>query len=451
MNFIKKGQILWLLVLFLLWGMAIHFSEYAKNNDDRFRIHYQDKTIVQKDFITALNYEKIRLGYDIPIRLINYYENESVTTLDMDEDASVTVTETYTNMLQVIPFPLIAGELLSSGDIDGCLIDKESAFHLFGTSQATGNKIQWKGRNYIVRGVTDTKERLMLVYEPNTNQKYQYIEMINKREQTTPELNNKLHKNYAEYFLMMYDFGKPICIIDGYKISTFMSNLCKLPAILILLLFVLIKCRRWYFSWKSKYSNLPKEDNLYWFRYKLRSYGYLLAIVVYIIIGGLSLLLISGIHLRMIKEDFPNGWSNMKSYWYGINNTLDNIHQLNNIRLFFQENELRNHIYLCILCIAITLVILIYCLLIRKRSICYSEHFHKFNKFLEMIFAKIIFLQAILIILIILMSYVILYCFNYDFHAPAYYLYLLSSYFVLEAIEKIIYNRLSSRSTIKAL
>lgn len=46
------------------------------------------------------------------------------------------------------------------GDGQGCLIDEETAWKLFGDTQVTGKEISYEGENYVIRGVIKNSERM---------------------------------------------------------------------------------------------------------------------------------------------------------------------------------------------------------------------------------------------------------------------------------------------------
>lgn len=59
---------------------------------------------------------------------------------------------------------LINSSMLFEDDMEGCLIDEDTAYKLFGSIHEVGKNIEYKGRNIVVRGIhKETKANVVII------------------------------------------------------------------------------------------------------------------------------------------------------------------------------------------------------------------------------------------------------------------------------------------------
>ncbi len=83
-------------------------------------------------------------------------------------NAKPRVVRVYGDMRQVAPMELISGTIPAEDDETGCLLDANSAQALFHSTDAIGAKVSLDEKQYTVRGVIKTYERVIMLRDDRT-------------------------------------------------------------------------------------------------------------------------------------------------------------------------------------------------------------------------------------------------------------------------------------------
>ncbi len=413
-------QLIILVTFLLFWGIGIFYAEYIAEHNQFYSIYYPDKNINQKDIMSKIKPSGVKL------RFINYLEQETITSTVSGEDSRVTVIEAFSNMEQLKPFELLYGEELYTDDNLGCVLDKESAFRVFGTMRAVGNKLNWNGHEYIVRGVADSEDSFLLVYEPDAMHSYQNIEILFGKEAGADNIINRIKSNKAAEFSEAYIDKAPEVIVDRKLIGGFLKLLCLLPAYFFILWFIAAKGIRWYRKWKVIFLTCKKPDRMYQNRFKVKALGYLLLFIAAYLLSIFLLLWTLNMNQKVPMELVPNGWSNFKSYLYGLKEMTGSITCLGNERLFFDDLLIRTYAFRCIICVGITIIAMLLWFAARRRTL-FSIKPH---------FTTPIFVTIIIFALVIILDL----C-GLEISLPRYYWFLLPCLMALEELDICIYKR----------
>lgn len=272
--------------------------------------------------LNGISQGEVGIGYDVPVITVNameeaikeygapldYFlweecEKEEVKSLSIGITEQLSVMEGYGETSLFLPMEFLSGSILQKGDNKGCLIDKNTAFALFGTTNATGNTVMWKEDEYIVRGVIDTVEEFMLVENKDLLKSYSNVEIkfIERKENCSAAqlANNFLSENSLSGEGRVMDYG---------LIITWGRVLCLLPALLFSVHFILSRL------------HLP------------RLAGVMLGL------GAIfSILLIFQIPLSIPDDFIPNQWSDFSFYEEKFKEITNHIRQGNYSRSMYKE------------------------------------------------------------------------------------------------------------------
>lgn len=140
--------------------------------------------------------------------------------------AALRVITVLGDMRQVAPMTLVSGSFPLDSDMDGCLLDIESAQALFHSVNVEGASLSLDGRRYAVRGVVEGGEPMMLV-RGDGETRYENLELI------VPDL--AAGGADAEAFLYRHALTSDYVIVQSGLYVRILRGLLFLPAALLLL------------------------------------------------------------------------------------------------------------------------------------------------------------------------------------------------------------------------
>lgn len=168
-------------------------------------------------------------------------------------------------------------------DREGCVLDSVSAVKLFGTEEAEGRWLRFRGKEYQVRRVLPWKQRLLLISPEDSSDSYNRV-FVKRRD---PEMGKT-----PEQFLMGYGLSGTV-VEGGFLRGTALTALLLFPAAV------------GWFLWKTA----RKEQKIYSFRqwdYWIWTGALLL------LVGTVGMILWNTI--RVPGDWIPSRWSDF-SFW----------------------------------------------------------------------------------------------------------------------------------------
>lgn len=202
----------------------------------------------------------------------------------IQKQAKAKVYKVCGNIAQVLPLTMKYGGYTFQEDRDGCVISSGLAWNLFGAQEVVGNMILYNEKEYQVRGVVDSQESILALYQANKEEMMPYVEI---------GCTDILSVVQIEEIKSSLGIWGEEYIFDG-------SFYCSVARILISLPFWMIffMMSRYFFAWCKVYGG--KYTNLYK------------------IMGTLLILTCTAIGVRnsiVFTRDFvPTQWSDF-SFW----------------------------------------------------------------------------------------------------------------------------------------
>lgn len=129
----------------------------------------------QLEYILSEDSGEIRQA--IP-EIVLFGQEEGITAENKSVGRSTSVIriEAAGVMHLIMPGSLMAGSFVTDSDDSGCVISRKAAEELFGTWECVGESLVMEGKDYIVRGVLNEKEKLCMV-QGEEGKGYPYIRL----------------------------------------------------------------------------------------------------------------------------------------------------------------------------------------------------------------------------------------------------------------------------------
>lgn len=107
-------------------------------------------------------------------------ENTVLTDGELGRRATALFIKVWGAMEDVLPAEMIAGSFCMPEDEKGCVLDEETAYQLFGTAKAVGNRVFIEGKTFIIRGVAKISTPVVMILEKGRKAEFKYLEIRNK-------------------------------------------------------------------------------------------------------------------------------------------------------------------------------------------------------------------------------------------------------------------------------
>lgn len=167
-----------------------------------------------------------------------------VTDAGGDRSVSASVLELFGDAARVWPVAFRVGGYPIRGDGVGCAVDRSVAEALWGSADAVGNELKLNGTTYVVRGVFEGVDGLILTQEEAGSAEAFSQLLLSFPEGTT--------KDGAESWLATHDAGGGV-LLDLPLLSWLWSLLALLPALTLALGLLLRLVRR---GWSLRHTPL---------------------------------------------------------------------------------------------------------------------------------------------------------------------------------------------------
>lgn len=290
-----KGKVVFILLAAITAVFSINTIKDASELKDMFSmvsVRFAEEGVTEKVLNEAMNSEseKKELRH-MEVTAWKRIAEAEINNTDLRRTRTVSIILTGGNMAQTIPMALIHGNYVYTGDIKGCVIDKDTAYSLFGTEQAVSNIVTYNKKNYIIRGIVKTDERVLLIQGENERIAYNNLEFIYSDKERGEALTRE--------FLLLNGLSNYV-LIDGYFFGRLIHSLLTLP-VWIFLLFAGHRIFIYYRGFKSSLN--------------MKTYLLCGCILVLTVTGyGLLLYQFTGNPLYIPEKLVPTKWSDF-DYW----------------------------------------------------------------------------------------------------------------------------------------
>ncbi len=333
--------------LFLAFSvLCMYYLQYTQNNLGTVSVRYDKASISPKQ----IEHIKSRMKKDHKtglqgITLWNRMNKETIANKITELPVNVNVIEVYGDMSRILPMNFLSGNYVYEDDKKGCVLDAETSFKLFGTTNAVNNTVIWKDKKYTVRGVAAAKDTMMLVQSVDRNSHY-----TNAEAYYPAKCAWKIADNQGKQFSdLLHDNGlpQPDAVIDGVLNLWILHIICKLPLWIVTFYgaILLVKC-----TYKMRYTRIL---------FVLSGIGTLLILSVMLHVTGFS------IHLP--SQFIPTKWSDFNFYidkYHQLKNNIQNNNNITPMPLDILRDSIRAKC--CLLSAANILILILFYLQIRN-------------------------------------------------------------------------------------
>lgn len=226
-----RGRIVFFLLAAITAAFSINTIKDASELKDMFSmvsVRFAEEGVTEKALNEAMmsNSEKPELR-DMEATAWKRIAEAEINNTDLRRSRTVSIITTGGNMAQTIPMTLLQGNYVYPGDKKGCVIDKDTAYSLFGTEHAVSSIVNYNKKNYVIRGIVKTDERVFLIQGENERIAYNNLEFIYSDKERGEALTRE--------FLLLNGMDNYV-MIDGYFFGRLIHSLLTLPVWLFLLL-----------------------------------------------------------------------------------------------------------------------------------------------------------------------------------------------------------------------
>lgn len=233
MNSIIKGRAALLLLfalIYALWGTALYYSRCIEEDYRAVSIRIEEGTVEGRTL--AYMAEQEMEGEKKGLKGITAWNRKERQLIEVGilssgivvypQERKLSLIEVSGDMERAYPIYIAGGYIPAADDLQGCLIDEDTAYGLFGTMDAMGNSVSYDGESYLVRGILHTREAVCLIVRELEKMDYANLELTFAAESSGGQ--------QAEELLRRYGISGSYTLIDGYLISRGLSLAALLPA-----------------------------------------------------------------------------------------------------------------------------------------------------------------------------------------------------------------------------
>ena len=273
----KVKQIIKIIIMFSLimcWAISLGYSNNIRSDRKVINFYFENDEVTTRKIgeLKKLREDLVFAGW---------VEEEMQTIINPDLNRNVENLKIL--FIKGRSSLLINSSMLFEDDMEGCLIDEDTAYKLFGSIYAVGKNIEYNGRNLVVRGIhKETKANVVM--QPLDKD----IIILDGITMDAKDLN----LNEIDEFKMQSGF-KEFAIGGGvyYSIAKFASLLFPIVALILILIRVIVQA--------IKISQKP------------------VFLAIYIIISLaiiFSFFKITNINIKISLDLIPNKWSDF-DFW----------------------------------------------------------------------------------------------------------------------------------------
>lgn len=215
----QRKAIIFKIILFILSAIVMVICLYT--------LHNKAKLYEKTDAVGVLTlYDEKEITFD---KLEQMQEEYIIGGYQIVEEQQISLagsTNAVETNLIIVNFPVM--RLLSSTnqlhdeDIDGCIVSSHTMYDLFGTADSIGQCLTLYGREYLVRGILDTEESMVMIQY----NKEALADKVKSLDGIVIDTSEEMYRNqFVDKFYNSYQVGN---VSDLYYTYDYMSLFGKL-------------------------------------------------------------------------------------------------------------------------------------------------------------------------------------------------------------------------------
>lgn len=155
-------RIILMFALIMCWGISLGYANNIESNNKTLNFYFENDKY-NLELVNSIKESEKELA------VVGWAEEslQSATNLDLGKSASelnVLAIKGSSNLL-------VKGSNLFADDLEGCLIDNDTSYKLFGGSNCIGREIVYNDRTLVVRGILKGSKSNMIIQIPDDSMK----------------------------------------------------------------------------------------------------------------------------------------------------------------------------------------------------------------------------------------------------------------------------------------
>ena len=213
-------------------------EKYGMEEEEEGRDEQQKKQVSQRNKVKKIP----------EITAYEKEEHRKVSDTKFGKTKNVTKYLVYGGMNQILPIQIYSGNYVYENDYEGCMLDRDTAYALFGSLDVIGQQVvieekvinknaesnsnssqgeqvtTIKQREYYVRGILDTSHPVVMVQTREDKTQFHYLQFDYG--------NSSRGREYVEQLMMVYPLGSSGVMVDQNLIVRLLGNVLFLPWLL---------------------------------------------------------------------------------------------------------------------------------------------------------------------------------------------------------------------------
>ena len=304
---------------------------------------------------------------------ITAYEKEEhmkVSDTKFGKDKNVTKYLVCGGMNQILPVQIYSGNYVYENDYEGCMLDRDTAYALFGSLDIIGQQVvidekiinkntesdssnsqrgevtSTKQREYYVRGILDTSHPIVMVQSRDDKTEFHNLQFNYG--------NSSRGREYVEQLMMVYPLGSSAEIVDQNLIVRLLGNVLFLPWLVagIVIIWKTVRIFTEYFK-LQEFLNKPPQ--------------FFLKMIIPSTLAVIGIVVTAKRFAFFPLQYIPTKWSDFNSVSRTINLIREHIDEFNYMTPTIREVLLKENIAILIIAV-ISMIVLIWVVVERIRA-----------------------------------------------------------------------------------
>lgn len=304
---------------------------------------------------------------------ITAYEKEEhmkVSDTKFGKDKNVTKYLVYGGMNQILPVQIYSGNYVYENDYEGCMLDRDTAYALFGSLDIIGQQVvidekiinkntesdsgssqgdevtTIKQREYYVRGILDTSHPIVMVQSRDDKTEFHYLQFDYG--------NSSRGREYVEQLMMVYPLGSSAAIVDQNLIVRLLGNVLFLPWLVagIVIIWKTVHLLTEYFKLQEFLKKSPQ---------------FFVKLIIPSILAVIGIVVTAKRFAFFPLQYIPTKWSDFNSVNRTINQISEHINEFNYMTPTIREVLLKENIAILFIAV-VSMIVFIWVVIERIRA-----------------------------------------------------------------------------------
>lgn len=335
-------------------------EKYGMEEEEEGRDEQQKKQVSQRNKVKKIP----------EITAYEKEEHRKVSDTKFGKTKNVTKYLVYGGMNQILPIQIYSGNYVYENDYEGCMLDRDTAYALFGSLDVIGQQVvidekvinknaesnsnssqgeqvtTIKQREYYVRGILDTSHPVVMVQTREDKTQFHYLQFDYG--------NSSRGREYVEQLMMVYPLGSSGVMVDQNLIVRLLGNVLFLPWLLAGIIII----------WKRVHQLTEYFKLQEFLKQPPRFFAKLILPPILAVIG----IVVTAKRFAFFPLQYiPTKWSDFSSVSRTINLIREHIDEFNYMTLTIRDVLLKENIAILVIAV-VSMIVLMWVVIERIRA-----------------------------------------------------------------------------------